>query len=319
MDNTIIEELSPRAKNDPAWKEVIEIFFEDFVNFCLPQLASLINWNIPWQSMDTELHQLTPDAKVSKRIVDKLFKVFLKDGREQWVLVHIEIQGDCCQFFAERTFESVWRLHDRYKKPIISCAILTDESKTWRPNFYEVSFAGTILRLDFTTIKMIDYLDQIEELEKSTNPFASVILIQLAALEAKKKSNSERFNFKIALTRSLYKKGYSKEKIIKLYYFLDWLILLPDKIEVKYLKEVYELEGGKKMAYVSSAEWFGMQKGRQEGRQEGEAMVLMRQITRKFGQLPDFYREKIQNTDAETLLMWSDQILDAETIEDVFK
>ena len=60
MDTTITEEIPPRAKNDPAWKEVIETFFEDFVHFCLPDLAQLINWNIPWETMDTQLHSLTP-------------------------------------------------------------------------------------------------------------------------------------------------------------------------------------------------------------------------------------------------------------------
>ncbi|QQT64475.1 Abi family protein [Sphingobacterium multivorum] len=64
------------------------------------------------------------------RYVDKLVKVFLKDGREQFVLYHVEIQsnkgrGD----LAERMFRYFYRIWDRYKVPITAIAILADESK----------------------------------------------------------------------------------------------------------------------------------------------------------------------------------------------
>lgn len=343
----ILEEFPLRAKNDPAWKEVIETFFEDFIHFCLPELFLLIDWKIPWQSLDTELHALSQSAEIGSRFVDKLFKVFLKDGCEQWILVHIEIQGNYYKLFAERTFESICRLHDRYKKPIVSCAILTDENPNWRPNKYEMAFAGTRLCLEFSIIKIIDYWGRISELENANNPFASVILIQLAALEAKGKSNQERYNFKMALTRRLYEKGYTKEWVIKLYYFIDWLITLPKAFEVEYKQECVELERGKNMAYVSTIEWMAMERGfekgiqegrqagmqegrregmqegrlegRQEGKKEGEVTILLRLLTRKFGSVSQHDTEKVKKADTKTLLLWSEKIFEAKTIEEIFK
>lgn len=63
----------------------------------------------------------------------------------------------------------------------------------------------------------------------------------------------------------------------------------------------------------------GVRQGVQQGLQIGEAKVLLRQIDRKYGaQLAAAYRERIESADAETLLLWSDRILSAERIEDLF-
>ena len=64
-----------------------------------------------------------------------------------------------------------------------------------------------------------------------------------------------------------------------------------------------------------------MEKGREEGREEGigqgEARVLLRQLTLKFGSVPDAVRSRVESADAETLLRWSEQVLSADRVEDV--
>ena len=68
----------------------------------------------------------------------------------------------------------------------------------------------------------------------------------------------------------------------------------------------------------SFAERFTEQ-GLRQGLQIGEAEVLLRQIDRKYGaQLAATYRERIECADTETLLLWSDRILSADRIEDIF-
>lgn len=63
----------------------------------------------------------------------------------------------------------------------------------------------------------------------------------------------------------------------------------------------------------------GLRQGVQQGLQIGEAKVLLRQIDRKYGaQLAAAYRERIEGAGAETLLLWSDRILSADRIEDLF-
>ena len=55
-----------------------------------------------------------------------------------------------------------------------------------------------------------------------------------------------------------------------------------------------------------------------EGRVEGEAALLLRQLERKFPPLPESARQRIATADAETLLVWGEQILDASSLEDVW-
>lgn len=56
----------------------------------------------------------------------------------------------------------------------------------------------------------------------------------------------------------------------------------------------------------------------QEGRQEGEAKLLVRQLTRRFGELPAGVRKMIDAANSDTLERWGDLVLDAHSLEDVF-
>lgn len=62
----------------------------------------------------------------------------------------------------------------------------------------------------------------------------------------------------------------------------------------------------------------GRMEGRMEGQVEGEAILLMRLLERRFGSLSIDVKQRIVSTDAETLLIYGDRILDAKTLDDVF-
>uniref|UniRef100_UPI00405700F3 DUF4351 domain-containing protein n=1 Tax=Candidatus Electrothrix sp. TaxID=2170559 RepID=UPI00405700F3 len=61
----------------------------------------------------------------------------------------------------------------------------------------------------------------------------------------------------------------------------------------------------------------GMREGMQKGRKEGEALVLARQLQRKFGELPESIRIQIEKADSDTLLEWLDRVLTANSINEV--
>lgn len=310
------------TNSDTAWKEILDAYFPDFLAYCLPQLHALIDWDKPWESLDKELYAITKAHLIGKRILDKLFKVYLKSGQEQWILLHIEVQGKPEKYFPERMFVYTYRIFDKHQQLVISCAILTDDSFHWRPNRYEMGLAGSKTTHEFIVVKLLDYEDRREELEQSSNIFASVILCQLDALKNKYKSSEERLKIKYNLTRRLYNKGYTAKQIKDLYIFIDWLIHLPKPLEIEYHQQIYQFEKERKMAYVSTAERLGIEKGLSQGlvqgRQEGESNVLIRQLTRKFGAVPVNYQERIQQADSEILLIWSEQLLDAKVIDEVF-
>ena len=67
--------------------------------------------------------------------------------------------------------------------------------------------------------------------------------------------------------------------------------------------------------YIEQGKQTGMELGLARGRQEGQAVVLLRQIERKFGPPSEAVRERIAGADAETILQWSDRILTAESLD----
>ena len=62
----------------------------------------------------------------------------------------------------------------------------------------------------------------------------------------------------------------------------------------------------------------GRVEGKQEGLVEGEAAGLLRQMERKFCPLPESARQRIDSADAETLLVWAERLLDANSLDEVW-
>ncbi len=58
---------------------------------------------------------------------------------------------------------------------------------------------------------------------------------------------------------------------------------------------------------------------REEGRQEGEAQVVLRQLRLKFGPLEPEIEERVRSADADRLLEWSERVLTAQSLQDVFR
>jgi hypothetical protein len=58
---------------------------------------------------------------------------------------------------------------------------------------------------------------------------------------------------------------------------------------------------------------------RAEGRAEHAAGVLVRLLTRKFGAVPNEARDRIGAASMEQLDLWSERVLDAETLDEVFE
>jgi len=63
----------------------------------------------------------------------------------------------------------------------------------------------------------------------------------------------------------------------------------------------------------------GRVEGRTEGRLEAERYILIRLLERRFGPLPTPYQARIAAADSETLLHWSEQVLSAQRLQDVFE
>ena len=256
---------------DTGWKEVIEVYFEQVMQFFFPQIHSEIDFVKGFEFLDKEFSKIVKASEERKRYADKLIKVYLKNGHEQWLLIHIEVQGFKEAGFEERLYIYNYRIFDRYRKQVITLVILADEDPEYKPCVYEVKRWGFELMFRFPLIKLLDYRDKLM-LENLTGPFEIITFAHLKNLEVKKDDQAILF-WKIKLVKLLYQKGFSKKDIMNLYRFIDWVMVLPRWFSEKFQDEIYKYEEESKMPFLTTAEIIGIRKGiaqgRELGRQEG--------------------------------------------------
>lgn len=87
--------------------------FEDFLLFFLPELHLEVDFSKQVEFLQQELFKEIIEHRQGRKIADQIAKVHLKNGKEQWILVHTEIHAGDEMHFAKRMFEYFYRIRDR--------------------------------------------------------------------------------------------------------------------------------------------------------------------------------------------------------------
>ena len=316
-DNAAVNSETVIDDYDSPWKEAVEHYFSEFMAFYFPDAFTEIDWSKEHVFLDQELLAVVRDAELGKRFVDKLIRVSLLNGDEKWIYIHIEVQGTKQAEFAKRMFVYNYRIYDRYDRPIASMAVLADEQAHWKPTSYGYEVFGCKHTLEFPVAKLTDYHDQLDKLLLADNVFAVVTATHILT-QRTRKNDDERYEAKRLLVRLLYQRNWDKQKVIDLFYVIDWMMRLPEALEQQLWHEIETIEENKKMQYVTSVEKIGIAKGRQEGLQEGEAQMLGVMLNHRFGDLPDATKNKLMHASEEQLKKWLINAISASTLDAVF-
>ena len=73
----------------------------------------------------------------------------------------------------------------------------------------------------------------------------------------------------LGLTRSLYIRGYNREQVVELFYFIGWMIRLPEMLEYRLIEAVKRVEEEFKMPYINTVERYGIKQGMLKGLEQG--------------------------------------------------
>ncbi len=303
--------------------------FASFVAFFMPDKYDQIDWSRGVEFLEQELRAITRKTKRGHRSVDRLAKVWLLDGSESWVLIHVEIQSQRDADFPRRMFTYRSRAHDLFDgRPVACLAILADPNVDWRPNSYTNSFWDTEIGIKFPIVKLLDFTDRLEELERSSNPFARFVVAHLKTLETQADLET-RLQWKLRIIQGLYDMGVPEEEVGQLYHDFDWLLALPDELSLRFHNTMTKFEEEKTMPHLTSAERIGRKigmkigrvegrvEGREEGREEGRRDVLLEQMTIKFGPLPETVVTAVNALTGPRLNHVCREILNARTIADL--
>jgi len=255
-------------QDDSLWKSLLEDIFDDFLPFFFKGQAADFDLGRGFEFLDKELEQIFP-AETSEtahpRFVDKLVKVFTKSGQEEWILVHVEVQGYNDPDFSKRMFTYFYRILDKYNKPVTSIAIFTDPNKSFKPDEYRYSFMGVEAIFRYNVYKVIE--QDKDELMRSTNPFAIIILTVLAALQKGRLAEEEILKLKLEIARALFKHAVPKSKIRVLLNFLRYYIPLEKPENVAKFEEEISIITNKNTTTMGLEE-FLLQRARKEVREE---------------------------------------------------
>ena len=126
------------------------------------------------------------------------------------------------------------------------------------------------VRFKFPIVKLLDRKEQWSTLETSRNPFAPVVMAHLKAQETRRNRTS-RLQWKLSL---LYEQGFSREDILELFRFINWLLALPEDLEHRFDEKITHYEEEKQMPYITSVERIGIQKGMLQNAREAVLDVL---------------------------------------------
>jgi len=316
------------------------------MDFYFPDFSARIDWRQRPRFRDKELAKLAFGAASDVMVADKLAEVRLRDGGGRQVLIHIEIQAQRDRRLARRMRDYNYRIGEAYGLPVVSLALLADEHPNWRPRRFRQQLQGTVKEFTFSIAKLLDYVADMEALEASNNPIAWVSAAHRRTQQAHHDPD-KLYAAKIHLTRLLFKHRWSGKRIIVLLTIVNWMMTLPEPHHQRYLRAISRLEKEHEMreynqleqTFIDNGIKIGLQRGRQEGlkqgieqgieqgleqgleqgRQEGAAALLERQLGRRFGPLSLTVRKKLAKASLEQLEVWSDALVEAQSLRQVFR
>ncbi|MYN38415.1 DUF4351 domain-containing protein [Duganella sp. FT109W] len=340
---------TPSARYDSPWKAALTHAFRAFMCFFFRELAAEIDWTKRPRFRDKELAGINLGGKPDGVVADKLVEVALRNGRIQWVLVHVEVQAQRDATLARRVLDYNYRIFTQYAQPVASLVLLADDDPHWLPHAFHNEVLGTVMGISFASAKLMSYAARRDELLVSHNPFAWITLAHLRTQQARH-DPAQLYAAKWQLTKLLYQHGWRKQRIIVLFKVIDWMMALPELYQERYWRALLKLERERKMEWISPLEqsfidkgWRkglkqgieqGMERGREQGleqglergieqglalgRKEGALALLERQLTRRFGALPKATRSKLATATLEQLEAWSDALPESQSLNQLF-
>jgi hypothetical protein len=272
-----------KINRDALWKGIIEDLFEDFLHYFFPEYINEIAFEKGYEFLDKELQMIYPEANTEskQRQADLLVKVFLKNGVEKWLLIHIEVQGYQDETFPFRMYVYNYRSFDRFGKKVTALAILTDDNANFRPNFYEDTTWGTTIRYDYQMFKLLDY--KVSYFDESPNPFASVLQVARAYIQNKRfKSDNDLLELKVQLFRIMLSKGHDKKTIRAITNFIKHYVSFKKNDFYNKFEEQFHIitKTNTSMGLLELVDTMAKKESFEQGAQE-ERKKMIRKVVRK--------------------------------------
>ena len=314
MAETPVRKISEQDSDyDGAWKEGLRHHLAEFLAKYFAAIHAAIDWSRPVEWYDKEVSQVLGQAGSRNKRVDLLVKVWLLSGEPLWILLHLEIQSASESGFERRIAKFNGGLSWTFDQRVVSVVVLADLDANWRPREDVFQVGDFETRLKFPVCKLVDKLAS--EWKDDVSLPVQMARAQIESLRTAGDPEG-RFRAKWQLVRSLYRAGYNADDVRELFRLIDWMMHLREDLEQRFRVELTEFEEQMKMPYVTSVERLAKAEGRtEEGR--GGAGVLVRQLRRVLGPLPEEIEGRIRSLSYPEIEALGEELLAFRTPEDL--
>ena len=245
------------------------------------------------------------------RELDVPLLVEWRDGRREAVLFAVEQETEPRHFSPHRLAHYCLDLAEMFDTDrVVPVTIFLRDAKAAPASLVLGTERRPYLRFDYLACRLTD--TPYEDWRESRNVAALVNLPNMRVPEGR------RVDAYADAMRGLGAVETDPDKRAKYMEFIDTYAGL-DEDEHRRFERDYAEESKAMAGMIQRARDEGWQEGRQEGRHEGERAVLERLLRRRFGLLPPAVAARLSRASADEIEAWADNVLDAATLDDVFR
>ena len=280
----ILEEETDYTHHDQLFKELIHIFFKEFLEAFFPE----VHHHIDFSSIKPLSEEVFTDLfEGESRKADIVIETKLKN-MDTIIIIHVEPQSYGQRNFHERMYLYYSLLYNKYRKPILPIAIFSyDEIRTEKnefkiqfPFFHVLTFNFLILELKKTNWR--NYI-------QTNNPVAAALLSKMGY------TREERIQVKKEFLRMIAKMELNPAKMRYIIGFFENYLTLNQHEEEVLMKEIKQYNESREIPHLPIS-W--EEKGREEGIRQGKREVALEML--KEGASIDFI-VKVTQLSRETI------------------
>ncbi|GAA4068504.1 hypothetical protein [Amphibacillus indicireducens] len=226
---------SSYTKHDQLYKELIDTFFEEFLEVFFPDIHNNLNFQ-QIRPLSEEVFTSMTDGEA--RRLDIVIEAKLKET-DVVVIVHVEPQSYKQTNFNERMYHYFSMLHNKYRKPIIPIAVLSYDDD-WEENQYTLAFPFFhVITFNYLTLHLRkknwrDYIG-------SDNPVAAALLSEMGY------TKKERVQVKKEFLRMIIRMNLNPAKQRLIYGFFESYLKLTEVEEEQLMREIDKLPEANKI------------------------------------------------------------------------
>jgi predicted transposase YdaD len=296
--------------HDRLFKQLLSTFFLEFLELFLPDLAATI---APDSLRFLPQEYFVDLTAGEKHIVDLLMEV-RQAGVPAAFLILLEAQSTAEADFAQRVFFYFARLYQKYRQKIFPIVVFSfDQPYRAEPNTHIVEFAQRkVLEFSFESIQLnrLNWRDYLNH----ANPVAAALMSKMAIAPA------DRPKVKAECLRVLTTLMLDPARTQLISGFVDTYLRLNAQEIEQFQSEIGRMDLVQQeqiMQLTTSWKEEGILEGIQQGRQEGEQSIVLRQLNRRMGVLPEATIGQIQQLPIAQLESLGDALLDFGSFDDL--